>query len=478
MLLILTVWSFLILLILSPDSPLFGLARRVDSAWFFVGGKALMNNMTPYVDFADSKGIMLWLIYGIGYLLSPTTYVGVYVMASLFYAGTLFYNYKTARLFLQDQGKALLAALTMMFVYFFPWFHFEVRCEDFAILFISISINILFKRLYGQRNMRKNWGDFFLLGVCFMCLTLIKYSAAVMQGIIILTALYDLLRTKESLVKGFLHGIAGALLIALPFVIYLTLTGALSAFVNEYFINTFKTVSESSQVTYLDDVNRLISDPHKILFFVVIGISSILLGIKQKNYKLVPLIVSLFFMIITIRHSFWNYYFTICNVFILWLFIDLLSIHKATVRNIAYGLVGIYLAAVCLYGNLINGELRLITIFTHHPDTEAYHEISDVMAGTEKPRILNYECNEFGFGMKYQALPAGKQWSYQTDSTPEMISNHREILTSRKADFVITYCREDQYDKKPTLKFIEDNGYELKLKKMYMGMPFYIYKRK
>ena len=29
-----------------------------------------MNGMVPYVDFTDSKGPSLWLIYGIGYLLS------------------------------------------------------------------------------------------------------------------------------------------------------------------------------------------------------------------------------------------------------------------------------------------------------------------------------------------------------------------------------------------------------------------------
>jgi len=42
----------------------------------------------------------------------------------------------------------------------------------------------------------------------------------------------------------------------------------------------------------------------------------------------------------------------------------------------------------------------------------------------------------------------------------------------------VTYCREDQYDKKPILKEIEDAGYVLRLKRTYMNQPFYIYERK
>ena len=65
-------------------------------------GKAVMNGLTPYVDFTDSKGPLLWLIYGIGYLLSPRNYVGVWILSCLAYAGTFYYNYRTARLLLDD----------------------------------------------------------------------------------------------------------------------------------------------------------------------------------------------------------------------------------------------------------------------------------------------------------------------------------------------------------------------------------------
>ena len=42
----------------------------------------------PYLDFADSKGLLLWLIYGIGYLISPTSYIGVFWLSIIAYTIT------------------------------------------------------------------------------------------------------------------------------------------------------------------------------------------------------------------------------------------------------------------------------------------------------------------------------------------------------------------------------------------------------
>ena len=132
----------------------------------------------------------------------------------------------------------------------------------------------------------------------------------------------------------------------------------------------------------------------------------------------------------------------------------------------------------CFYGNLIVGELRLNTIFTHNEDRMAFQELSDVMKDVKNPKLLSYECQEFGFGVMYEPIPAGEQFAYPNGGTPAMIEKHKQILIDRKADFVVTYCREDQPEKLQTLRLIEANGYELRLKRMYMKQPFYIYQKK
>ena len=83
------------LFFISLDSYFNDLYRRVDSAWFYMCGKAWMNGLTPYVDFTDSKGPLLWFIYGIGYLISRSNYLGVFWISCLWYAGTYFFSFKT-----------------------------------------------------------------------------------------------------------------------------------------------------------------------------------------------------------------------------------------------------------------------------------------------------------------------------------------------------------------------------------------------
>ncbi len=478
-LLMLVCWSFLILLFLSPDSPLFNTCHHIDSAWFFMEGKALMNGLRPYVDFSDCKGPLLWLIYGLGYLMSPRNFLGMYIIGSLFYTATLFFNYKTASIFLKSDATALAATLPMIFVYFFPWFHYEVRSEDLMLLFISISIYILFKRLYGPKDCLNDKGDFLTLGACFMALTLIKYNISAVQGVIVLIAFWDQYKRKASVAKAFIWVAIAGVVVAVPFMAYLWYTDTLGAFVQDYFVVAFQVVAEenSDSLTYANDLKGVIEDNRKIIFILAILVGGILLGSRMKRYKFVPVVIGLLFVAVATRHNVWNYYYGVCFVFIIYLFIYTLMFKKKWMRRVAYILLTGYVVLTCIYGNLIVGELRQITIFTQNPDKQAFMDICDVMKGTRHARLLNYECNEFGFDIPYEALPAGNQYACQNGATPEMMRDHKKILTDRRADFVVTYCREDQTEKFFVLKEIEEAGYTLRKRCIYMNMPFYIYEK-
>ena len=477
-LILFTLWSFIIQLFLSNDSPLFWLAHRVDSAWFFMEGKAFLYGLRPYVEFTDFKGPLIWLFYGIGWLISPLNYHGMYVVSGVFYALTLFFNYKTAMIFLRDNRLSMAATLPMIFVYFFPWFHFETRSEDLMLLFVAITLYALFKRLYA--NERNDVADFMMLGGCFTALVLMKYNIAAVQGIMVLVALWDQYKCKKSLAKPFLWMIVISVVIAAPFIIYFIMTDTLGAFFHNYFVLAYETVTyeNSDSPSYMQDLAGILEDYRKIVFIAVVFVGGMLLSLRLKNYKLVPVIVALLFIAMSTRHNVWNYYYGVCYIFILYLFIALLLFNNKRVRQACYGLLTIYVVGSCLYGNLIDGELRQNTIFTHGEDRESFQAISDVMKDVEHPRLLSYECQEFGFGVMYGALPAGDQFAYPNGGTPAMIRDHKKILTDRKADFVVTYCRENQSDKLQVLRDIEANGYELRLKRTYLDLPFYIYEKK
>ncbi len=147
--------SFVVLLLLSPDSYLADIyAKRCDSAWFYTCGKAWMEGMVPYVDFADSKGPLLWLIYGLGYLLSPTSYHGVFWLSVIAYTVAFHFIGLTAHLFLRKRESALVV-LTMPFFLFFIVYHNEVRAEDFCIPAICGGIFFICRELPGMPNTRR-----------------------------------------------------------------------------------------------------------------------------------------------------------------------------------------------------------------------------------------------------------------------------------------------------------------------------------
>ena len=478
MLLLFMLWSFFIQLFLSNDSPFFGLAHRIDSAWFYMEGKAFLYGLRPYVEFTDFKGPIIWLFYGIGWLISPLDYHGMYVVSGVLYAVTLFFNYKTANVFLQSEKRSLAATLPMIFVYFFPWFHFETRSEDLMLPFVAISLYALFKRLYAEE--RDDRADFMMLGGCFTVLVLMKYNVAAVQGVMILVALWDQYKHKRGLALPFGWMIIISVVIAAPFIIYFIATDTLGAFFHNYFVLAYETVTleNSDSPSYMQDLAGILADYRKIVFIVVVFVSGMLLSLKLKRYKYVPVAIAMLFIAMMTRHNVWNYYYGVCYTFVLYLFIVVLLAYNKQTRRVGYGLLTAYIILYCLYGNLIVGELRQNTIFTHNDDRVAFQEISDVMKGVDHPRLLSYECQEFGFGVMYGALPAGDQFAYPNGGTPPMIRDHRKILTDRKADFVVTYCRDDQPEKLKVLREIEAAGYELRLKRMYMNQPFYIYEKK
>lgn len=144
--------SFVLLLLLSPDSYLADIyGMRCDSAWFFTCGKAWVEGMTPYVDFADSKGPLLWLIYGSGYLLSPVSYHGVFWLSVIIYTVAFHFIWLTARLFLEERESAFVV-LVMPFFLFFIVYHNEVRAEDFCIPAICGGIYFTCRDLLGKSN--------------------------------------------------------------------------------------------------------------------------------------------------------------------------------------------------------------------------------------------------------------------------------------------------------------------------------------
>ena len=472
---LLSLWTVAMLMLLSSDSPLHGDWDRLDSAIFFMSGKALMNGLQPYVDFADSKGPLLWLIYGIGYLLSPRSYVGVFWLSCVCYAAILYYNYLTARLFLGGRLRPLAVAMVMPFIYFQYWFHDDVRAEDFCTLPVSVSLYYVMCLLTagGRQVTGRQAGSDLLplpnprtvglvLGACFSALVLIKFSIALMQAVMIVVVLCYYLFVDYQAPRFLKSLFAGAVLFALPFVVFLGVRGSVGAFVDEYFFNTLATVTPEGDVSdkYTEELSKALRSPKRLALLLALISGGWLAGRQLTRYRYVPLLLCVVFFLSCTRH-YMAYYHSACYVLLLFMVIHFVAQVPVLKRWHA--------AAVCAcmlgwgYAENVRPVSHLSKLWLpgdHRHRHEHYQYLSEAIKG-DKPKILYLYGADYGYGLASEALPAGRYWTYQYGSTRKMEADHVSLLTSGRADYVIVSDRARAKRHGFGQKKIREQGYHI-----------------
>ena len=72
--------AFLLMLPATRSSFLYPCNDWNDANSYFSMGKALFNGKMPYRDVFDQKGPYLYFLYGLAYLVSHTTFAGVFIL--------------------------------------------------------------------------------------------------------------------------------------------------------------------------------------------------------------------------------------------------------------------------------------------------------------------------------------------------------------------------------------------------------------
>ena len=88
----------LVLILCSKTSPLFVLNDWMDANIFFTMGKSMLSGKVLYRDVFDHKGPVLYLLYGLGWLLDHTGFTGVFVLELCAFALFLDFGLRAAAL--------------------------------------------------------------------------------------------------------------------------------------------------------------------------------------------------------------------------------------------------------------------------------------------------------------------------------------------------------------------------------------------
>ncbi len=459
----LSLFALIILFLISPDSYTHDVYFRVDSGCFFTAGKAWMNGMLPYVDFADSKGPILWLIYGVGYLISHDNYIGVFWLSWVNYAITYYLAFKAAMIVVGDSRRAFLCAVLMSLAFFFPHVFYEMRAENFGHPFMMLTIYHTLRLLMGKNpGQRQVVSSFFAYGITFGATLLIKYSFTVMLAPMMCYGLYWLLREKRKVLLPILSAVAGVLVVTVPFLIYFIAAGNLSAFVQEYFINTFQTVQTGGNplTSYLQEW-RILKLRFIFVLFVLLVAGAVAMAATMRKYRLYTIISTLFMFAIAVRHSgiYYVYYFTapaICLFFLITFAVSKLHVNW---RPAALTGVTTLTMAVCVVLS-IKSEPSYHTLFWQNGKTRTdFYNMAYLIGQVDHPKMIDL-CN-CGLGVETlpEALPACKYWIMQHGATPQMNKAHRAGLESKAADFIYVKSLRWMKEEGMSLSELEALGY-------------------
>lgn len=103
------VCAALALLIATTSSPLYAANFWTDTNIYFTIGRGMTHGLMPYRDLFDHKGPLLFMLYGVGALVSETSFIGVFWLEVLSLAAALYAGWRTVSLF----GEGRLTLLSM-----------------------------------------------------------------------------------------------------------------------------------------------------------------------------------------------------------------------------------------------------------------------------------------------------------------------------------------------------------------------------
>lgn len=239
--------SFLIISICSKSSFLYPLNEWVDANCFFTVGKSMANGMVVYRDVFEQKGLLLYVIHALDYLISNDTFFGVFVFEVISATAVMLFAFKI--LFLYDCNKSafIFAPLFSAVIYSSHAFCQGDSAEEFCLPFLMCGLYLSLKSLKTQKAFSAT--QLFCIGVISGCVLWIKYTMLGFFVGFVIVPLIMIIRNREwkYLLKCVGFVVLGVAAVSLPVLIYFAVNGAIEDLFRVYFYDNMFLYSDGSQ---------------------------------------------------------------------------------------------------------------------------------------------------------------------------------------------------------------------------------------
>ncbi|MCR5501470.1 MAG: hypothetical protein K6F53_00515 [Lachnospiraceae bacterium] len=145
----------LLLALASRSSFLYPFNNWDDANSYLTMGKALFHGKVLYRDVFDQKGMYLYFLYGLAYLVSHTTFAGVFLLELILAVADIFGFYRILELFLDRKGiSAILAPVPFAALISSRSFWWGGAAEEICLPFLIWGL-FLFLRYFKTEYPRK-----------------------------------------------------------------------------------------------------------------------------------------------------------------------------------------------------------------------------------------------------------------------------------------------------------------------------------
>lgn len=453
--------SAVMITICSTCSFLFATNSWVDANCLFTVGRSMFHGQVLYRDIIDHKGLYIYAINILGYLLSHRSFFGMYLVEILFFSVFLYVSYRSLRIYISRHTALFLMPLLAATVAACNSFDRGCSAEEFVLPMAAACIYFMLRYLdSGCDEAQMDRKTLFINGILAGVVLWIKYT---MLGLWFgfMAMVFFLMLSKKQVKRAFvsclifLGGMAAA---SLPALLYFGVNGALSDCWNVYFYdNIFLYTTEKSSLSDLFSTMRVYylrqSKGNPFVTLSVWGgmFWSVLFMIRKESGKAfllrrLALPVMYLFLLLGIYwggKNFW-YYFLITAPFGVSGFIALGLVWERTGwqnfrmdRTRTAFLAGLtLLSAVWAWFDCNNASLHL----EKWEDTEQY-QFAQVMSQSEHPTLQVYDFFDPGF---YNALDIVPACPYFTlFNQPKLLDAARvaqyDIILHRQVEYVVCW---------------------------------------
>ncbi len=436
--------AFLFLMICSKNSFLYRINDWVDANAFFTVGKGMVRGVVPYQSLFEQKGPLLYLIYGIGSLISYRSFLGVFILEVLSFSIFLYYTYKIITLFFEEKKAYLIIPIFTLSIVTLGSFSHGGSVEEFSLSLFMISFYYLISYL-KEKDILISRKTVFLVGILagsilWMKYTLLGFWFGWMMCVFAIQCYNK--QYKAAFENCFIY-LLGMLVATIPWLIYFGLHNALGDLWNVYFVVNMNAYSSTSSI--ITKITNTLSLLFKNLFdnlptFLGIVVGFFLLfqkgnqwGKKGANITLLTCMLTTGIFIYVGGTSF-HYYPFVLTPFILIGFLIFLSYSSKQEWKIS-NLGCIFLSFLALY--TMCGNTKMIK---WSKEDYAQYRFAERIMKSEDKTVLNYGFLDGGFYTTTGNIPEFYYFmknNIDYERYPEMMDQQRAYIREKKPHFVI-----------------------------------------